>query len=204
MFERYTERARRILFFARYEASEFGSLAIEAEHILLGILREGSGLISRILGAAGVPVSVLRDEITHTLARRKKIATSVELPLTDASKRILRFAAEEADALGHGYIGQEHLLLGALREESTGAGGVLSRHGLELSAVRKQIVEMLPEVHASVERPSSHPVDHIKRLVDELARASGNTPEGRNLLDQIHRALDAVKRPPAEGSDLES
>ena len=194
VFERYTDRARRVLFFARYEASEFGSLAIDAEHILLGILREASGLIMRILGGVGVSVDTLRDEITRSLTRREKIATSVEIPLTESAKLILKSAAEEASALGHGYIGQEHLLLGALREERVGA--VLSRLGLELTAVRLQVRESKREPETSLGWTTSHPIDHIKRLVDEFSRVGGNTPEGRDLLDQIHRALDDLKGTP--------
>jgi ATP-dependent Clp protease ATP-binding subunit ClpC len=199
MFERYTERARRILFFARYEASEFGALSIEAEHILLGLLREDAGLLKRILGSAGMSVEALREEVGQSLTRRAKTATSLEMPFDAATKRILNFAAEEADRLGHGYIGQEHLLLGVLREERSAAAEVLSRYGLHADDVRKQIVAMPeePQVEVSIGW-GADPIDRIKWLVDDLARTGGNTTHGRHLRDQIHALLDVLKRQPPE------
>ena len=117
MFERYTERARRVLFFARYEASQLGSISIETEHLLLGLIREGKGLTSRIFARSHLSLENIRKEIEGRTVFREKVSTSVEIPFSAETKRVLQFAAEEADRLLHNYIGTEHLLLGILREE---------------------------------------------------------------------------------------
>ena len=145
MFERYTERARRILFFARYEASQCGNRSIAPEHLLLGLIREGKGINSRIFSRARLNPDALRREIEARTVFEEKIPTSVEIPFSDAVKRVLQFAAMEADRLLHNYIGPEHLLLGLLHEESTTAGELLNAHGLRLDEVRQQIVILVSE-----------------------------------------------------------
>src|SRR5256885_1832073 len=110
MFERYTERARRVLFFARYEASQLGSISIETEHLLLGLIREGKGLTSRIFARSHLSLENIRKEIEGRTVFREKVSTSVELPFSPETKRVLQFAAEEADRLLHNYIGTEDRL----------------------------------------------------------------------------------------------
>jgi ATP-dependent Clp protease ATP-binding subunit ClpC len=140
MFERYNEKARRVIFFARYEASQLGASQIEAEHILLGLIREDRKLAIRFLPHRHVDVESIRKEIEgHTIARGP-ISTSIDLPLSNESKRVLTFAAEESDKLGHRYIGTEHLLLGLLREENSIAGKILLGLGLRISDMRQDIV----------------------------------------------------------------
>jgi ATP-dependent Clp protease ATP-binding subunit ClpC len=114
MFERYTEKARRVIFFARYEASQFGSPYIESEHVLLGIVREDKPLTNRFLRAE---VASIRKQVETQTTTRENTATSVDLPLSNESKRVLAYAGEEAERLAHKHIGTEHLLLGLLREE---------------------------------------------------------------------------------------
>src|ERR1041385_3103086 len=114
MFERYTEKARRVVFFARYEASQFGSPYIEAEHLLLGLVREDKALSHRFLRGPGHVESIRKQIEEHTIVR-EKVPTSVDLPLSNEGKRILAYAAEEAERLAHQHIGPEPLLLGLLR-----------------------------------------------------------------------------------------
>src|SRR5262249_16100145 len=113
MFERFTERARRVFFFARYEASQFGSVTIEPEHLMLGLLREDRNVVGRFLGPTA-PAEDIRNEIAARLTVKEKVATSLNLPLTAECKRILAWASEEAERLRHSHIGTEHLLLGIL------------------------------------------------------------------------------------------
>jgi ATP-dependent Clp protease ATP-binding subunit ClpC len=134
MFERYTEKARRIIFFARYEASQFGSPYIETEHLLLGVLREDKALTHRFL--KNTPAERIRQQIEAATTKREHIPTSVDLPLSNEGKRVLAYAAEEAERLSHRHIGSEHLLLGLLREEKSFAAQILNEHGVRLSAVR--------------------------------------------------------------------
>ncbi|HWG50434.1 MAG TPA: Clp protease N-terminal domain-containing protein, partial [Candidatus Acidoferrales bacterium] len=104
MFERYTEKARRVIFFARYEASQFGSPYIETEHLLLGLLREDKALTNRFLRSHGDVEGIRRQIEEHTVVR-EKVPTSVDLPLSNEGKRVLAYSAEEAEALSHKHIG---------------------------------------------------------------------------------------------------
>src|SRR5881409_1581098 len=117
MFERYTERARRVIFFARYEASQFGSTTIETEHLLLGLIREDKILTNRFLRNHS-SIDSIRQQIEGRTAIHERVPTSADLPLSSECKRILAYAAEEAERLNHQHIGTEHLLLGILREEN--------------------------------------------------------------------------------------
>jgi uncharacterized protein (TIGR03435 family) len=143
MFERFTERARRVLFFARYEASQLGSTGIDTEHLLLGLMREGQGVTARLFADAGLALDEIRDDVVRRRPARPAISTSVEIPFSPAAMHVLQHTAEEADRLSHDYIGTEHLLLGLLRERGSGAAEVLTARGLQLDRVRKQIVELL-------------------------------------------------------------
>src|ERR1700722_4842655 len=138
VFERYTEKARRVIFFARYEASQYGSPYIETEHLLLGLLREDKQLANRFLRTHG-SIDSIRKEIESRITVRERISTSVEVPLSQECKRILNFAAEEAERLGNKHVGTEHLLLGVLREEKSFGAEILQERGLRLAAVREEL-----------------------------------------------------------------
>src|ERR1041384_1963334 len=139
MFERYTEKARRVIFFARYEASQFGAPAIEHEHLLLGLMREDKTLTGRFFPRAQITIESIRREIESRTLLRERIPTSVELPLAPETKRVLHYSHEESDRLQHRHIGTEHLLLGLLREERSMAAQILFERGLRLAAVRDEI-----------------------------------------------------------------
>ena len=138
MFERYTEKARRVIFFARYEASQFGSPYIETEHLLLGLLREDKQLTNRFL-RSHASIESIRKQIEGRTTIRDKVSTSVDLPLSPECKRVLQYAAEEAERLSHKHIGTEHLLLGLLREEKSFAAEILHERGLRLSTLREEL-----------------------------------------------------------------
>jgi ATP-dependent Clp protease ATP-binding subunit ClpC len=144
MFERYTEKARRVIFFARYEASQFGSPYIETEHLLLGLLREDKALTNRFL-RSHASVESIRKQIEGHTTIREKVSTSVDLPLSNECKRVLAYAAEEAERLSHKHIGTEHLLLGLLREEKCFAAEILHERGLRLSAIREELARSTQE-----------------------------------------------------------
>ncbi|HEY2914349.1 MAG TPA: TIR domain-containing protein [Candidatus Angelobacter sp.] len=138
MFERFTEKLRRVIFFARYEASQFGSPSVEPEHLLLGLLREDKSLTNRFL-RSHASVESIRKQIEGHTTIREKVSTSVDLPFGNASKRILAYTAEEAERLSQRHIGTEHLLLGLLREEKSLAAEILHERGLRLSAIREEL-----------------------------------------------------------------
>jgi hypothetical protein len=149
MFERYTERARRVIFFARYEASQVGSPVIGDEHLLTGLMREDKGLLRQYIG--GEPsAEAIRAAITAATLIREPTSTSVDLPLSPAAKRILAYAAEEAERLAHQHIGTEHLLLGILRQESCLSARLLRERGLTIQGARVQIAEAVQESAAHV------------------------------------------------------
>jgi Clp amino terminal domain, pathogenicity island component/NTF2 fold immunity protein len=141
MFERYTERARRVIFFGRQEASNFGSMTIETEHLLLGLLREDNNLVARFQREASAGASI-REELKKRSAALERVPTSFDMPLSLECKRILAYAAEEAERLKHNHIGTEHLLLGMLREEKCVAAEILRERGLNLEAIRGELARM--------------------------------------------------------------
>jgi ATP-dependent Clp protease ATP-binding subunit ClpC len=194
VFERYTEKARRIIFFARYEASQFGSPYIETEHLLLGLLREDKALTNRFLRSHASVESIRKQIEGHTIAR-EKTSTSVDLPLSNESKRVLAYAGEEAERLAHKHIGTEHLLLGVLREEKCFAAQILMERGLRLSQVREELGRQPHEAMQLLKRPSaldelspflSDPVERtqplvgreneLDRLIELLCRLTGKNP----------------------------
>lgn len=144
MFEKYTEKARRVIFFGRYEASQFGARCIETEHLLLGLLREDKALTNRFFRES-TPVENIRKQIEASTVVGEKVSTSVDMPLSDESRRVLGHAAEEAERLLHKHIGTEHLLLGLLREEGSFAARILNEHGVHLSAVREELARALQD-----------------------------------------------------------
>ncbi|MFB3140264.1 MAG: Clp protease N-terminal domain-containing protein, partial [Candidatus Acidiferrales bacterium] len=138
MFERYTEKARRVIFFARYEASQYGSPYIETEHLLLGLLREDKALTNRFLRSHG-SIDSIRKEIERRTTIRERVSTSVELPFSEEVKRVLRHAMDQAERMAHKHIGTEHLFLGLLSEEKCFAAEILRERGLRLSTVREEL-----------------------------------------------------------------
>jgi len=145
MFERYTEKARRVIFFARREASGFGSPTIESEHILLGLVQESTGFMKRYLGDKTSEAELRAEVLTYTVLRAPT-STSVDIPLSEECKQILMFGAEEAERLGHRHIGTEHLMLGILRVENSVAARIFRQHGLELDRARIILAAAEPEL----------------------------------------------------------
>jgi len=135
MFERYTERSRRVLFFSRHEASQLGGPDIQPVHVLLGLLREGKGSASRILAGANIFPDQIRTELERRADLRPRKGSSVDIPFHTDTKSILRFAAEEAERLRHDSITPGHLLLAVLRQPSV-AASVLEERGLTLDRGR--------------------------------------------------------------------
>jgi hypothetical protein len=134
LFERYTERARRSIFFARYEASVLGTMQITAEELLLGILREDKAIAMQL--AAGA-VESIRKELELAAPKGERVPTSVDMLVGHETRRALEFAAEEAENLQHKHIHTTHLMLGLLRVENSLAAGLLRKHGMTLERCRE-------------------------------------------------------------------
>jgi ATP-dependent Clp protease ATP-binding subunit ClpC len=163
MLERYTEKARRVIFFARYEASQFGSPYIETEHLLLGITREDKAVTDRFLRSQAASI---REQVENATTVREKTSTSVDLPLSDESRRVLGYAEEEAERLADKHIGSEHLLLGLLRQEKCFAAHLLMERGVRLSQAREELARQPGEATPAERRPSALG-PYISDLVDQ-------------------------------------
>jgi hypothetical protein len=180
MFERYTEKARRVIFFARYEASEFGSPVIDTAHLLLGLVREEKLVCFRWVPRA--QPEAIRGAAESWIQRQTKIATNIDLPLSQACKSVLHHAKDEADRLNSKPIGTEHLLLGLLQEECK-ASNLLRELGADVDKLRLRFERET--------RPSSS--DSVCSAVDERLPAA-NTLHIHGLQWNRDYILDGVKR----------
>jgi ATP-dependent Clp protease ATP-binding subunit ClpC len=201
VFERYTEAARRALFFARMEVTQLGARSIDAEHLLLGLIREPTGPLARIFAESHVSLPALRHAIVSPLQDREdreRIPTPVEVPFSPDASRVLQYAAEEADRLMHSGIGTEHLLLGLLREERSRAASILVGQGVRLDDARAAIVMRTRELRPAREDASaidvSEEIEQIRRLVHELARIAATGGDTGDVVDRIEIGLDLLKR----------
>jgi ATP-dependent Clp protease ATP-binding subunit ClpC len=197
MFERYTENARRALFFGRYEASQLGSMTITTELLLLGTARSDKTLVRRLLGVRGTPDDI-RREVERLAPSREKISTSVEIPFDASTKRVLQFAAEEADRLQHRHIGTEHLILGMLREPQSAAAAILMNCGLQLAdareAVAKLVAEDAPRSTSSEATEAAALIRALDHTLDRLSTVAADNAEARTLLDEIRERVAALER----------
>jgi ATP-dependent Clp protease ATP-binding subunit ClpC len=183
MFERYTEKARRVIFFARYEASQFGSPYIETEHLLLGIVREDKGLANRFLKAEAASI---RQQVENQTTIRQSVSTSVDLPLSNESKRVLAYAGEEAERLSHKHIGTEHLFLGLLREEKSFAAQIMMERGVRLSRVREELARQPQDALQAQRRPVLDELyPYISDLVDQTQQLVGHEEELNRLIELL-------------------
>ena len=142
MFERYTEKARRVIFFARYEASRYGSNEIGAEHLLLGLLRENKALYRWL---PKTNLETIHRRIDDHLPKKPSISTTIDLPLSSVGKRLLKHAADEANLSEQRNIGTEHLFLGLLDEEDCFAAELLREAGADAAGIRRQLTHAVSE-----------------------------------------------------------
>ncbi|HEX5044172.1 MAG TPA: ATP-dependent Clp protease ATP-binding subunit [Candidatus Polarisedimenticolaceae bacterium] len=169
MFEKFTEKAKRILFLARYEASQQGSKVIGTEHILLGLLKEGEETTRELFSRANVSMDLLQAELERRGPAREKLSTSVEIPFSEETKKSLQYAEEEAERLMHPHIGTEHLLLGLLRQEDAVAGRMLAERGMRLYAVREDAVNIYKRRALPKKKKETPFLNEFSRDLSELA-----------------------------------
>ena len=144
MFERFTEKAIKVIMLAQEEARRLGHNFVGTEQILLGLIGEGTGVAAKVLKSMGVNLKDARVEVEKIIGRGSGFV-AVEIPFTPRAKRVLELSLEEARQLGHNYIGTEHLLLGLIREGEGVAARVLENLGVDLAKVRTQVIRMLGE-----------------------------------------------------------
>jgi ATP-dependent Clp protease ATP-binding subunit ClpC len=193
MFEKYNEKARRALFFARYEASKLGSRVIESEHVLLGILREGEETVSELLRHFGVKPEDVRREIEGERVFVDRISSTAELPLSEESKKILAYASHEAESMMSQSVGSEHLLVGLLRVEGSLAMRILTQQGLDLYSVREELTRISKEREASQQKKDLPFLAEYGRDLTVLATQSAFDPLiGRD--SELERIVQILSR----------
>jgi ATP-dependent Clp protease ATP-binding subunit ClpC len=178
MFESYTEKARRVIFFARYEASKVGSPYVETEHLLLGLLLKDKSLgvvlqqkvLAKRVSRDRATAESIRKQIERQITVRDKIASSVDLSLSNESKRVLAYAAEEAKRLLHKQIDTAHLFLGLLREEKCSAARMLRERGVDLLSVREELGRI---TYDSEVRERAQETSLLLQFITNLSDATG-------------------------------
>ncbi|MDD5669268.1 MAG: ATP-dependent Clp protease ATP-binding subunit, partial [Candidatus Omnitrophica bacterium] len=197
MFNRFTERARKVIILAKEEARRFNHDYIGTEHILLGLIREGEGVAATVLEKMGVSLENIRLEVEKLVQPGPSTQIIGDIPFTPRAKKALELAAEEARALGHNYIGTEHLLLGLIREEEGAASQVLLNLGLDLNTVRNKVMEVLgsalPGFGQAQAKSKTPALDAFGRDLTSLARESKLDPViGRHT--EIERVIQILSR----------
>jgi len=197
MFERYTERSRRVIFFARYEALQYGSQVIAPEHILLGLMREDKTISSRYFPFRhALTVDSIRKDIEERIVVRDRIPQSTELHLSPVTKRILFYANEESRQLKNRHIGPEHILLGLVREERSVAADILFGYGLRVQDIRDKLSQQAasPGIYAPVPENSKTPslAEFTRDLTADAAEGRLDPLIGRE--GEIERLIEIICR----------
>ncbi len=180
MFDRFTDRAKKVMSLARQEAQRFNHEYIGTEHVLLGLVQEGSGVAANVLKNMGVEMDKIRHEVEKIVKTGPSMVTMGQLPFTPRAKKVLELAMEEASNLGHNYIGTEHLLLGLIKENEGIAAQVLLNVGIKMEEVREEVLEFLgPDI----------PIDEED---DEIAGGPQGGKSKTPALDSFGRDLTAL------------
>ena len=205
MFERFTDRARRVVVLAQDEARRLDHNYIGTEHILLGLVKEGEGVAAKALEALGIGLAAVRQQVEEIIGRGQETPGG-HIPFTPRAKKVLELSLREALQLGHDYIGTEHILLGLIREGEGVAAQVLVSLGADLNRVREQVIELLHSHQAE-----GHGGLSSARLAGTSARVelivNRQTEAIISRLDAIGARLAAIERhlgiaeqaPPGEG-----
>lgn len=199
MFNRFTERARKVILLAKEEAKRFNHDYIGTEHVLLGLVREGEGVAAAVLASFGLSPDKVRIEVEKLVQPGPTTVVSGDLPFTPKAKKVIELAMEEARSLGHNYIGTEHLLLGLIREGEGVASQVLVNLGLELEKVREEVMNLLGsevpgyEMGQKVSHAKTPALDAFGRDLTKLAKDGKLDPViGRK--NEIERVIQILSR----------
>ncbi|HET7318898.1 MAG TPA: ATP-dependent Clp protease ATP-binding subunit, partial [Nitrospirota bacterium] len=195
MFEKFTERGRKVIVYAREEAERLQNDYLGTEHILLGTLREEDGIPVAVLRKMGIDVDQIRVEVERNLPSSGNTLTFGDIPFTPRAKKVLEYAVEEARLLGHNYIGSEHLLLGLIREEEGIGGKILRSFGVNLLGSRQLVINYLRRAatQVSAKKSPTPALDEFSRDLTQLAKSGKLDPViGRD--QEIDRVLQILSR----------
>src|SRR6266568_3654956 len=178
MFERFSDRARRVVVLAQEEARMLNHNYIGTEHILLGLIHEGEGVAAKALESLSISLDAVRQQVEEIIGQGQAAPTG-HIPFTPRAKKVLELSLREALQLGHNYIGTEHILLGLIREGEGVAAQVLQKLGADLNRVRQQVIQLLSGYTGGKGEPGS---------------PTEQTPQGSMVLDQFGRNLTQLAR----------
>jgi len=188
LFERFTDRARRVVVLAQEEARLLNHNYIGTEHILLGLLNEGEGIAAKALESLGISLNAVREQVVEIIGQGQQAPTG-HIPFTPRAKKVLELSLREALQLGHNYIGTEHILLGLIREGEGVAAQVLQKLGAELQKVRQTVIQLLSGSGSSEEASSSGAPSGSTR-----GSSTSESSQGSTVLDQFGRNLTQAAR----------
>lgn len=198
MFERFTERARRVLSYAQEEAKRYKHDYIGSEHLLLGLVREGEGVAAEVLNNLGVNLTSIKTEVEKMVPSGGGALTLGDVPFTPHAKKVLELAVEEAHLLNHNYVGTEHILLGLIKEEESVAARILNKFGADLPSVREEVMKILggissPSPTPKKKKSTTPTLDAFSRDLTELAKNNKLDPVvGRD--EEIERVIQILAR----------
>jgi ATP-dependent Clp protease ATP-binding subunit ClpA len=198
MFERFTDRARQVMVLAQEEARMLNHNYIGTEHLLLGLIHEGGGVAARALESLGVSLQAVRQQVEEIIGHGQ-YGTAGRIPFTPRAKKVLELSRREALAMGHNYVGTEHILLGLLREGDGVAAKVLVRMGADLSRVRQQVIQLLSG-HQATDEPKGGRA--VRRADKAARRQQGPLPEILGRVESIDSQLSAIGQRVGAGPDL--
>jgi ATP-dependent Clp protease ATP-binding subunit ClpC len=198
VFERYSEKARRVVFFARYEASQLGGRAIEPEHLLLAIMREDTTLAESVLSGGAAGLSDMREMIETAARSGPKVGASVDLPLSPSAKRAMNIAADESKKAGDERIEPRHLLLGLLLEESSTASQLLRQNGVTADLILKESA-LLPALPPKKQSEAARMLAQLSALIEVLIKQGVFSRQdlaeelaNRYILPDLHATLNSL------------
>jgi ATP-dependent Clp protease ATP-binding subunit ClpC len=186
MYERFTDRARKVMQLANQEAMRFSHQYIGTEHILMGLVKEGSGVAANVLNSLNIDVREIRLEVEKIVQSGPNAEAYGKLPQTPRAKKVIEYSIEEARNLNHDYVGTEHLLLGLLRDQEGVAAQVLTNLGLTLEDVREEVRRVLESNH-STERSS------LPALEEAKAQPVPPELQADVLVEQMNRLIEALR-----------
>ncbi len=194
MFKRFTERARRIIILAREEAELCRHEYLGTEHILLGVLKDGGGIAIAVLHKMGVDIKNAKEKVEKSFPQSLSVVNIGDIPFTSRAKKVLEYSVEEARAMGHNYIGSEHILLGLIKEKDGQASKILTGFGIYYAETRENTLSILKEPVATIPEEEKTPVlDEFSRDLTDLALRGKLDPViGRNL--EIERVIQILSR----------
>ena len=189
MFERFTDRARRVVVLAQEEAKMLNHNYIGTEHILLGLIHEGEGVAAKALESLGISLDAVREQVQDIIGQGQQQPTG-HIPFTPRAKKVLELSLREALQLGHNYIGTEHILLGLIREGEGVAAQVLVKLGADLNKVRQQVIQLLSgyqgkEQVAVGRRTTAAAARRAARRCSTSSAATSRRPRATNKLDPV-------------------